>query len=334
MSYDAQAEVDLQEIVNEYGLGGVTNVCKAEGGTANESWVVRTATGTVVVRKVSEGRSLNDILFEHSFIRALDREGFPYCLPKPLRARAGRSVVAMNGAYVWLYNYIEGSRSPPPRNTVILQMARALAAAHKAAGRFSLRRTKATPIALEHPSLLHSLRRLQLEVADRPSEHHRFFGAHVQECIGILEQFRCTLYNTLPRLPIHGDMCGENLVFSKERLRGVIDFDHCCSDTAIRDIAIGLRYECWNETDGYRLDYRAARYFIESYHEITPLTHVEIDLIPAIVIAELADLFRWRIVEIITKRAAVRPVAELENLFKAIRWYSQHQKDITRALRI
>jgi homoserine kinase type II len=334
MSYDARAEVDLQEIVSKYGLGGVRNVRKAEGGTANDNWIVRTAAGTVVVRKVSKSRSLNDILFEHSFITALDREGFPYCLPKPLRARAGRSVVAMNGAYVWLYNYIEGSQSPPPRNTVIPQMARALAAAHKAARCFSLRRTKATPIALEHPWVLHSLRRLQLEVAGRPSEHHRYFVAHVQECIGILEQFRCTLYTTLPRLPIHGDMCGANLVFSKERLRGVIDFDHCCSDTAIRDIAIGLRYECWNETDGYRLDYHAARYFIESYHEITPLTRVEIDLIPAIVIAELADLFRWRIVEINAKRSPTTSVAELENLFEAIRWYFRHQKDIARALRI
>ena len=127
---------------------------------------------------------------------------------------------------------------------------------------------------------------------------------------------------------------GENLIFSRERLRGVIDFGHCCSDTAIRDIAIGLRYECWNERDGYRLDLHAARCFLETYHEITPLTRMEIDLIPAIVIAELADLFRWRIVEIITKQAATGPVSEMENLFKAMRWYHRHQKDIARALRM
>jgi homoserine kinase type II len=334
MSYQERSELDVQEIVNEYGLGGVRNVRKAEGGAVNESWIVRTAAGTVVVRRVSNSGSLNDILFEHSFIRALERKGFPYYLPKPLRTRAGRSVVAMNGTYVWLYNYIEGSRSRPPRGIVILQMARALAAAHKAARSFSLRRKKANPIALEHPWLLHSLRRVQLQVADNQGEHHRFFAAHVQECIGILEQFRCTRYNTLPRLPIHGDMCAENLIFTRERLRGVIDFGHCCSDTAIRDIAIGLRYECWNETDGYRLDLRAARRFLETYHEITPLTRMEIDLIPAIVIAELADLFRWRIVEITTKRVATVPVSELENLYKAVRWYHRHAKDIARALRM
>ena len=149
---------------------------------------------------------------------------------------------------------------------MIPQMAHALARVHKAARRFSLRRMNAPPHALEHPWLLQSLRRLQLEVADHPGEHHRFFGAHVQECLGILEQFRCTRYSTLPRLPIHGDLCRENLIFSKERLRGVIDFGHCCSDTAIRDVTIALRYECTNGADRFRLDLNAARRFLEAYH--------------------------------------------------------------------
>jgi homoserine kinase type II len=334
MSYDARSEVDVQTIVNEYGLGDVSNVRKTEGGTTNENWIVRTATGTVVVRIVSESRSLNDILFEHCFIRALDREGFPYCLPMPIRTRAGHSVVAMNGKNVWLYEYIQGSKSQPPRDTVIPQMAHALASVHKAARRFSLRRTNASPHALEHPWLLHSLRRVQLEVADHPGEHHRFFGAHVQECLGILEQFRCTRYSTLSRLPIHGDLCRENLIFSKERLRGVIDFGHCCSDTAIRDVTIALRYECTNGTDRFRLDLNAARRFLEAYHAISPLTREEIELIPAIAVAELADLFRWRMVEIVTKRTTATPISELECAFKAVRWYNHHQRDIARALRM
>jgi len=332
MSYDARPEFDLQELVNEYGLGRVRSVRKPQGGAVNENWIVRTAKGTVVVRRVTKSRSLNDILFEHSFIRALERAAFPYRLPKPLRTRAGRSVVAMNGKYLWLYDYIEGSRSRPPQNIVIPQMAHALASAHKAARRFSLRRMNAPPHALEHPWLLHSLRRLQLEVADHQGAHHRFFRAHVQECIGILEQFRCTRYSALPRLPIHGDISRDNLIFSRERLRGVIDFSHCCSDTAIRDVTIALRHECTSESDRFSLDLNAARQFLEVYHEINPLTREEIDLIPAIAVAELADLFRWRMVEIVTKLTTAASIAELE--FKAMRWYNRHQEDIARALRM
>jgi homoserine kinase type II len=332
MSYNARSEFDLQELVNQYGLGGVSSVHKAESGAVNENWIVRTTTGTVVVRRVSKSRTLDDIRFEHSFIRALGREGFPYRLPKPLRTRAGRSVVAKNGRYVWLYPFIEGSNPRPRRNTIIPQMAHALATAHKAARRFSLGRRNANPVALEHPWLLHTLRSLQLKFAGAQEEPHRFFRAHAQECIGILEKFSCTRYSELPRLPIHGDLCRENLIFSGERLRGVIDFGHCCSDTAIRDVTITLGYECTK--DGFKLDLQAARWFLEVYHEITPLTVEETDLIPAIAIAESADLFRWKIFEFFTGRTTALPISELERSFKALRWYNLHRRDIAGALRI
>jgi homoserine kinase type II len=332
MSYDARSVFDLQELVNEYGLGGVSGVRKAESGAVNENWIVRTGMGTVSVRRVSNTRTLDDIRFEHSFIRALGREGFPYRLPKPLRTRAGRSVVAKNGRYVWLYPYIEGSNSRPRGNAISPQMAHALATAHKAARRFSLRWRNANPVALEHPWLLHTLRHLQLKVAHDTDEPHKFFRAHVQECIGILEKFRCTRYSVLPRLPIHGDLCRENLIFSGERLRGVIDLGHCCSDTAIRDITIAMRYECTK--DRFKLDLHSARSFLEVYHEINPLTREETVLIPAIAIAESADLFRWKIFELITGRTTALPFSELERSFKALRWYNRHRRDIAGALRM
>jgi len=332
MSYDARPEFDVQALVNEYGLGDVSSVRKAERGAVNENWIVRTDAGTVVVRRVSKSRTVDDIRFEHSFIRALGRGGFPYRLPNPLRTCAGRSIVARNGRYVWLYPYIESSEPRPGRDAIIPQMAHALRAAHKSARAFSLRWKNANPVALEYPGFFHGLRRLQLKVADDQGEPHRFFRAHVQECIGILEKYRCTRYVGLPRLPIHADMCRDNMIFSRERLRGVIDFGHCCSDTAIRDITIALRYEC--SEDGYKLDLPAARSFLEVYHEMNPLTREETDLIPAVAICESADLFRWKMFELVTGRIARLPVCELERPLKALRWYNRRRRDIARALRM
>jgi homoserine kinase type II len=334
MSDDVRPEFDVQALVDRYGLGGVRSVRKAEGGEVNENWIVRTAADTVVVRRVSNGRSLDHIRFEHSFIRALGREGFPYRLPEPLRTRAGRSVVTENGKYVWLYSYIEGSNARPSWDTVIAEMAHALAIAHKAARRFSLRPANAIPTVLDHPWLLQALRRLQLKLVNSSDDYHRFFRSRVQECIAILEQLRGTRYGALPRLPIHGDMCVENLIFSREGLRGVIDFGHCCSDAAIRDIAIAVRYECTNATDRFRLNLDAARRFLKIYHKINPLTREETDLIPAVAIAEAADLFRWKMFEVITKRIATPPICELEKPFNAMRWYSRHRRDIASALRM
>jgi len=82
------------------------------------------------------------------------------------------------------------------------------------------------------------------------------------------------------------------------------------------------------------LDLNAARRFLEAYHAISPLTREEIELIPAIAVAEQADLFRWRMVEIVTKRTTTAPISELECAFKAVLWYNQHQRDIARSLRM
>jgi homoserine kinase type II len=334
MNDNAPTEFDLQELVDEYGLGTVRNTRKAEGGAANENWIVRTATGTVVVRGVDKGRSRSDIQFEHSFIRALGREGFPYRLPQPLRTRTGRTVVKKSGMYVWLYEYIEGSNSRPCREDVIAQMAHAMATAHNLARRFSLRQVKKTPIALEDLWLEHTLRHWQLKLTDSLDQHCRFFGARVQECIGILEQLRCTRYHELPRLPIHGDMCLANVVFSGSRLTGIIDFGHCCSDTAVRDISVALCYECADREHGFKLDLRAARRFLQVYHKISPVSREEIALIPAIAMAESADLFRWEAFQIANKRAEAASIHELERRFKALQWYNRHQEEIARALRM
>jgi len=333
MSDDGLPEFDLHELMHEYGLGTVRNVCKAKGGAVNENWIVRTATETVVVRAVAKEHSRKDIQFEHSFIRALGRDGFPYHLPRPLRSRTGRTVAVRNGVHVWLYNYIEGSSSQPSQGEGIAQIAHAMATAHKLARRFSLRPVKKTPCALEDMWLVRALRHWQLKVIGSLDQRYRFFSARVQECISILEQNRCTCYGALPRLPIHGDMCRQNVVFSGGRVKGVIDFDHCCLDTAIRDITIALGYECTNPKHCFELDLHAARHFLRVYSEVNPLSAEEVNLIPGVAMAESADLFWWRIFQVADKQNDVPSVREVEQPFKSLRWYNDHQKEVARALR-
>ena len=320
--------------MDEYGLGTVKNVCKAKGGAVNENWIVRTAMSTVVVRAVSKERSRRDIEFKHSFIRALGRNDFPYHLPQPLRTRTGRTLVVRNGMYLWLYKYINGSNARPCRDDVIAQIAHAMATAHKLARRFSLRKAKKTPIALEDLWLMHTLRHWELKLCGSLDQRCRFFGARVRDCIGILERLRCTGYPALPRFPIHGDMCRSNVVFSGGRITGVIDFGHCCFDTAIRDITIALRYECANREQRFKLDFRAARHFLRVYHEVNPISRDEIDLIPAVAIAESADLFWWRIFQISSEQTKAASIHEVEQPFKAMQWYNERQGEVARALRV
>jgi Ser/Thr protein kinase RdoA (MazF antagonist) len=327
-------DVDIQELINEYGLGAVTAVRKPKGGSVNENWIVNTAKMEVVVRCVAEERSLNDIRFEHSFIRELSRSGLLYRLPKPLLNREANAVSVKNDRYFWLYEYIEGSALRSSRNYVIKQIAGAMASVHRAAKHFRLPHSKITPLALQDSWLLQTLRRWQFKLSDSTDERHRYFSAHVQECISILEGLRCTQYPMLPRFPIHGDMCVANLVFSRRNLIGIIDFGHCCLDTAIRDITISLRSECGDPKERFNLDLQAARHFMDCYTEVNPLTREETDLIPAIAMAEAADLFWWKIFETTRNRGSHTPLHKIQHVFDSLRWYRDNGEAVRKALRV
>jgi Ser/Thr protein kinase RdoA (MazF antagonist) len=187
---------------------------------------------------------------------------------------------------------------------------------------------------LEDLWLLRALRQWQIKLLNSLDGPCRFFGARVQECISLLEQVRCTHYRALPRLPIHGDVCVANLVFSHGLLTGIIDFGHCCSDTVIRDITIALRYECVDRRERFKLDFDAARLFLRTYSKVNPLSREETDLIPAVAMADSADLFWWRIFEIASKRSRTESMHTLERPFKALQWYSRHGQQIAQALRV
>jgi Ser/Thr protein kinase RdoA (MazF antagonist) len=324
----------LHELMDEFDLGAVRDVRTAKGGAVNENWIVRTVSETVVVRGVEKNLSLSDIRFEQALIQALGRHGFPFQLPQPLRTKTGRTVVEKDGKFYWLYRYIWGSGSPPSKKELVTEIAHGMAVMHKVAQSISLPRPRRTPIALEDIWLLRTLRQWQLKLLGSADARCRFFQTRVQEAICLLEQIRCTDYHALPRFPVHGDICAANLVFSHGLLSGIIDFGHCCLDTAIRDITIALRNECVDRHDRYKLDFDAARRFLKAYAKVNPLSRQETDLIPAIAMADSADLFWWRIFEIVNKRAQSESLDILKRPFKALQWYSRHRHAVARALRL
>jgi homoserine kinase type II len=338
MDHDIQPETmerphfDLAEIMTEFGFGAVTAFRKARGGRVNQNWIVKTANAEVVVRCVARERSLNDLRFEHSFINGLCRSGLPYRLPIPLVSRSGDTVIVKNALCIWLYEYIEGLNLVSSTRDLIGQIATAMASIHKAAERLAIPQSKVAPLVLEDSWLLETMRSWQLKLRGSSDERLRFFCDHVQECISILQGLRCAQYRMLPRFPIHGDWCMANVVFAADELIGIIDFDHCCSDTAIRDITALLQYECVDAKEPFKLDLSAAQYFLNCYKKVNSLSGEETSLIPAVAIAELADAFWWKMYEITNRRGGTITLSRIESLFRALCWYSRNERRIARAL--
>ena len=325
-------DFDLADIMTEFGFGAVTAFRKARGGRVNQNWIVETADAEVVVRCVARERSLNDIRFEHSFINGLARSGLPYRFPLPLISRSGDAVIVKNGLYFWLYEYIEGVTRLSSTRDLLGRIATAMALVHKTAQHLTIPHSKITPLVIEDPWLLGTMRSWQLQLQGSADERIRFFCDHVQECISILEGLDCARYRMLPRIPIHGDWCMANVVFAADELIGIIDFDHCCHDTAIRDITALLQYECVDARAPFKLDLSAAQFFIRCYNRVSPLSREEATLIPAVAIAESADAFWWKMYEITNNRGGTITLSRIEDLFRTLCWFSANEQEITSAL--
>jgi Ser/Thr protein kinase RdoA (MazF antagonist) len=325
-------DFDLADIMAEFGFGAVTAFRKAKGGRVNQNWIVKTDGAEVVVRCVAQERSLNDLRFEHSFINDLARSGLPYRFPAPLVSRSGDAVIARNNVFIWLYEYIEGLSTGASTRDLIAHIARAMASIHKAARHLTIPHPKITPLALEDSWLVETMWSWQHKLHGSSDERLRFFCDHVQECISILEALDCARYRTISRFPIHGDLCMDNVVFANDEIIGIIDFDHCCCDTAIRDITALLQYECVDTREPFKLDLGAAQYFIKCYNRVSPLSREEAGLIPAVAIAECADAFWWKMYEITHNRGGTITLLGIETLFQTLCWYGRNEHEITAAL--
>jgi homoserine kinase type II len=327
-------EFDLAGILAEFPFGEAQALRKAQGGKVNENWIVKTPEAEIVVRCVAKERSLNDILFEHSIIDFLDRSGLPYRFPRPLISKSGETIIVKNGLFIWLYEYIGGHSSLRYSRELIEQIATAMASVHQATKRFSNPHLKRNPLVLEDPWLLKTMKSWQAKLRYSSDERCRYFCEHVDECLSILARLRSSPYRALPRFSIHGDWCMANVVFAGNSLAGIIDFDHCCFDTGIRDITVLLLYECVEPREAPKLDLAAAQHFIKCYNRVNPLSRAETNLIPTLAVAECADAFWWKMYEIAHHRGGTTTLRKIKNLFRALRWYSRNDRSIAHALRV
>lgn len=324
----------LQEISDLYGLGRVLGYWKTYRGTINQNWVIQTANGRFVIRCANPDRSLTDLYAEHAFLRCLVLARLPFDLPSPLTSTNGDTILRHRGQSVWVYRFIEGVVAGVLDDRLVVNLAKAVAVMHDTAENANLVFRRSNPTVFEIGWLIDALqdsKRLRnAYLSDNPA--YVAYVSLVDEVIDLIAGLSQPGYEQIRRFPIHGDWNPNNLIIKNKHIVGIIDFDHLLFDTAIRDIAAFLQYECGIVGYSYALDLSKSARFLAEYTRHRALTEADIKLIPQIAISGWADSF-WFQYYIMSSGYSNSSLSEdVQKSFRGLRWYSEHAKEITDVL--
>src|SRR5260370_34414747 len=102
----------LEELVDDYSFGRISNVVGIPEGSVNTNYLLETAKGKFLVR-IDEVKGESEVRREIALLAFLRKHTFP--CPHPLQDRMGRFYRDYDAKYVSIYRYHEGRVLPVMR---------------------------------------------------------------------------------------------------------------------------------------------------------------------------------------------------------------------------
>jgi Ser/Thr protein kinase RdoA (MazF antagonist) len=215
----------------------------AGGSRSSPKWVVTTPRGQFVLKRRAPGRDRADRLaFSHAFMEAAVEAGVP--VVAPLRSRVGSTFEIVDDAVFELFPRATGGRwTRTPEEA--LQAGEALGRLHAVGLEMAWHgHVRAGSFHASLP-VMESLRRVPSVVrgADPMADATELagivtaLGDHYRRASAMVEDGGI---GTLDSQVVHGDFHPGNLLFDRQRLSAVIDFDAARLEPAVMDFANGL----------------------------------------------------------------------------------------------
>jgi len=285
-----------QAVREQYGLEASLRPLVSE---RDQNFLLETAAGPRYVLKIAntaEDPVVTDFQIQAllHIERAVDEHGIPIAAPRVLLTQDGSTHFILEtetGHYIArVVSFIEGiplgERVPSP--ALARDMGRFLAHLGRALVDFS------------HPGSGHSLLwdvqhalRLRPLIAHVPDPE----AAHaVSAALDDSERFAAPQLASLRRQVIHSDFNPDNVVIESadpDKVAGVIDFGDMLEAPLVADVAIGASYVRTKAGDPLAL----MAEFVAAYHDVTPLTKAEIDILFELIQVRLSAsvvILDWR----------------------------------------
>ena len=269
-------------------------------GIANMSLIIESGVKKYMLRVYAQGRKTDeDIAFEISFQDYLRTRGIPVPAIYPNTEGKELSILEINGKR-WqfiLMQFVEGkSVTIHPAPELITELANLQARMHL--------------LGMEFIKVTDRPKHLWIDLHDSLARKLESTPVKDKDVLDFIARVKSYNYPLDPNLPYgynHLDIDFDGNVLTKDnKVSGIVDFD----DLKYSPLIVCLGYSLWNILDDEGID--AMRSYLKEYEKVRPLTYVEHEALPHIV------LFRNYVIGIVRLLLwdEVTPIADIENILK------------------
>jgi homoserine kinase type II len=299
--YTEVTDADLQAFLTPYDIGRPMAFKGIAEGVENTNYLLQTDRGGYFLTLYEKRVAAADLPFFIACLRHLAGKGL--ACPQPVADRDGHILKDLCGKPAALMTLLPGLSPKRPNIAQCGEAGAALARLHVAGADFA--QTRANSMGLD------AWRNLAAATHARADGVQAGLAPIISEELAHAE---ATWPGGLPSGLIHADLFPDNVLFSADRLTGLIDFYFACTDAYAYDVTVCLNSWCFEPDGAYNLS--KGRALLSCYQAIRPFSVAERAALPNLARASALRFLLTRLFDWLNRdpSALVRPKDPLEFL--------------------
>ncbi|MFA5333306.1 MAG: phosphotransferase [Candidatus Nanoarchaeia archaeon] len=280
------SKLEIKKIAKSYNLGNVKSVKLMAKGLVNYNFSIKTDKGDYIIRGL--GKKWDDyrekkLEFQFKVIKYLKLKKFPYKLPYPILSNEKKEVLRINKKTLWVYEKIKGTCGRKINNEILKELGKAIAIYHKYIRGFKIKKG----------NKIFDLDWVRCEYEKfkkiKPkNEIDRLVYENVSIFEKALNEFsKKKISKNL--LVTHSDFNLGNVVFDKNKIVGIIDFENLQVAPRIYDLSQAIKFSCVST----KINKKCSEIIIKEYEKLNPLKKDEKDSIIDLIIFGSCCEFAW-----------------------------------------
>jgi len=257
----------LTDLLSRYDVGEAVSLKGITEGIENTNYLLETSRSKYILTLYEKRTNPEDLPYFLGIMDHLARSGIP--APLPICDRSDNALQKVAGRPACMISFLQGRSLSRPEEMHCAALGELLGRMHMALNHF--RPKRANTVSLE------GWQKLYAATQDRADNVIPGLRSILQEELAYLTDNWPT---NLPTGTIHADLFTDNVLFTGDKITGVIDFYFACTDMLVYDLAVCLNDWCFNEQ--HEFEANKVKRLIEMYDINRQLTPAEQDALPII----------------------------------------------------